>query len=316
MRFVPQQNEGARLLCMWCVLVTSDACCLLLTEEIASKKIQRPIDSVQVKFGQVHCHFWSWSQSLVFCQVFLYEQRAAYCCNHFWFAICTSGTILRLTVARRPHSSATANLVRQNQSHRWRIQITRYSWIATSMILRAGCFRDFESEQEYEWNHESNLDSLLQEHGVESQINKQIRTCRFAGLHGDASTPYVACEATTTAADPVRRTTQPATCVRIPGDFFFKRWSTLCLDTWGRCVFFSFLFRYTVDLIDYYHGCDCLYMVSNYTNNSYDLQYYLYFSLCHYSLPILTHIIHSACLLLRNETSRQEVRIQSLLIIT
>lgn len=238
MRFVPQQNEGARLLCMWCVLVTSDACCLLLTEEIASKKIQRPIDSVQVKFGQVHCHFWSWSQSLVFCQVFLYEQRAAYCCNHFWFAICTSGTILRLTVARRPHSSATANLVRQNQSHRWRIQITRYSWIATSMILRAGCFRDFESEQEYEWNHESNLDSLLQEHGVESQINKQIRTCRFAGLHGDASTPYVACEATTTAADPVRRTTQPATCVRIPGDFFFKRWSTLCLDTWGRCVFF------------------------------------------------------------------------------
>ena len=65
------------------------------------------------------------------------------------------------------------------------------------------------------------LDSLLQEHGVESHssINKQIRTCRFAGLHGDASTPYVACEATTTAADPLRRTTQPATCVRIPGDF-------------------------------------------------------------------------------------------------
>ena len=195
---------------MWCVLVTSDACCLLLTEEIASKKIQRPIDSV-LPFGQnalPFLEFFSLKASKKYRQVFLYEQRAAYRCNHFWFAICISGTILgTVALLLPPHwSDKRTGWGKTNPTgEEFKSQDPAglqqvWSWeLGVSEILRVNM------------NEIMNLilDSLLQEHGVESHssINKQIRTCRFAGLHGDASTPYVACEATTTAADPVRRTT-------------------------------------------------------------------------------------------------------------
>ena len=101
----------------------------------------------------------------------------------------------------------------KNSNHKIQLDCNKYdpeSWV-----------RDFENE------YDLRLKMLFLEHGVESHSTMTNRS-EIAGLQVCMQMlfPCVACEAATTAADPVRRTTQSATCVRIPSDLFLKRWNS------------------------------------------------------------------------------------------